>query len=385
MKKAVTLLLTMVLLLGSFANHSVKAKGVYADVPNGAWYESALRQMTEEGMFKGYEDGKFYPKNELTVVQLVTLLVRAHTKGQDVELTKPNNKWYSGYTSYAKSVNLITATEYADDQFLNSTVSRETMAMLCARYLRQKEIINDNLLNKFKDKFSDYNSIMEDKRKDVLACVTTGLLSGYPDGTFQPKKILNRAEAVIVMRNILYPSLRKPVMLSENERIIDGFIYSPKKNFEKSKYSDNLRIDQETGLNIVHKFLDNLTCSYDKKTGQVTIEIFAPTDVWEGVEVYYLVNDTKTSEYFYATDNDGKEIPIVYGQKNTIAFNIGSERDIYLEAGLSYDPEGGRFGSIIVEVDTSMKVGGNGFLIASTSYKLDEYTRYKNKKFIIYN
>lgn len=48
----------------------------FPDVPAGYWAESYINDMAEQGVFKGYDNGEFRPKNELQGSEALALCAR---------------------------------------------------------------------------------------------------------------------------------------------------------------------------------------------------------------------------------------------------------------------------------------------------------------------
>lgn len=59
----------------------------FSDVADGAWYAGAVRWAADNGVVKGYADGRFHPNDAVTREQMATLLYRfAEYKGYDVSI-----------------------------------------------------------------------------------------------------------------------------------------------------------------------------------------------------------------------------------------------------------------------------------------------------------
>ena len=72
----------------------------FKDVKQGAWYYNAVIWAADNGIVKGYEDGRFYPNRPITREQMVTMLYRyMQFKGFKVDASSED--WKS-FTDYAK-------------------------------------------------------------------------------------------------------------------------------------------------------------------------------------------------------------------------------------------------------------------------------------------
>ncbi len=111
----------------------------YSDVSSKHWAFSPIEVMMETGIMKGYEDGKFYPSKEIT---------------------------------------------------------RGEMAVVISNYLN---LTRDKNLSTFS--YADTNNHWA--RYDIELLRELGIMSGYDDGLFYPKRSITRAEAVITINSTL--------------------------------------------------------------------------------------------------------------------------------------------------------------------------------------
>lgn len=111
----------------------------FSDTPMSYWAIEPIALSVTLGMVKGYPDGKFYPEKGISRAELVTLLVRT--------LDKPE----------------ATMIPYGENKI-------------------------------FKDVFPKHWAAKEINYGSIIRYVT-----GYPDGTFRPNKVLTRAEGITVL------------------------------------------------------------------------------------------------------------------------------------------------------------------------------------------
>lgn len=107
----------------------------FRDVPAGYWAKDAIEILAGAGIIGGYPDGTFRPENTLTRAELCTLLVKA----RKMAVTAPSKQTFSD----------LAVTHWA------------------APYIK--------------------------------AAVDMKLVGGYPDGTFQASRALNRVEGVLIL------------------------------------------------------------------------------------------------------------------------------------------------------------------------------------------
>lgn len=75
----------------------------FADVPAGAWYESALKVCYEAGVLNGLSDTRFGPQEPLTAAQLEVLTARVHWRLQGNEGDLPAAPAGTGQVSITRS------------------------------------------------------------------------------------------------------------------------------------------------------------------------------------------------------------------------------------------------------------------------------------------
>ncbi|THF83685.1 S-layer homology domain-containing protein [Cohnella fermenti] len=121
------------------ADPSAAAAAAFSDLPAGHWAAKAIALVARQGWMNGVGDGKFAPEREVTRAELVQTLANLA-------------KWSDASSGAASS--------YSD-------VAGHWAA------------------------------------KAIAAAEANKLVSGYPDGTFQPNKVITRAEAVAIINKFL--------------------------------------------------------------------------------------------------------------------------------------------------------------------------------------
>jgi len=103
-----------------------------------------------------------------------------------------SDAWYYEHIRKAKAQGylLSSGSTYSPD----AKLTREEAAALLVRYL---DLPEDEKAST--SKFSDYSSINSSYRNYVLQAAEAGVFGGYEDGTFGPKRTLNRAEALTIL------------------------------------------------------------------------------------------------------------------------------------------------------------------------------------------
>ncbi|MGB9791054.1 MAG: S-layer homology domain-containing protein, partial [Thermacetogeniaceae bacterium] len=155
----------------------------------GHWAEAAIEQAAEAGYIRGYPDGTFHPDQRVTRAEFVAVLNAAF------DVPKPasaaisfkdvsTKDWFAEAVRAAAAAGYVSG--YPDGTFRPyQSVTRVEAAAFLARLL--------NISGGAPLKFADASQIDEWARPAVAALVGKGVLSGYPDGTFRPKRSITRA------------------------------------------------------------------------------------------------------------------------------------------------------------------------------------------------
>ncbi len=178
------------------------SKIYFADVPDGAWYKSAVEFAVENNLFNGVSEKEFAPDASMTRAMLVTVFYRManpEVTGNNHGFTDvPEGQWYSDAVAWAASngvVNGISKTEFAP----NRDITREQMALIIYRFAKMQGYdVNDKAdISRFAD-----SEFVSDWAIDALCWANkTELISGVNKTTLSPKATATRAEvATILMR-----------------------------------------------------------------------------------------------------------------------------------------------------------------------------------------
>lgn len=175
---------------------------VFGDVSKDAWYYNAVQRAYEKSWFKGTSATAFTPNGTMTRGMFVTVLGRfagangtPNTKFTDVSA----NKYYAGYVAWASEqgiVSGVSATKFAPED----SVTREQLAVMIYGYLRATGVELDTA--NAKQTFTDDKQISKWANEAVYAMQQSGLMSGMPNGSFQPKGTATRAEVATIMMQL---------------------------------------------------------------------------------------------------------------------------------------------------------------------------------------
>lgn len=185
---------------------------------NGHWAETSINQMAEEGLVKGFPDGTFRPDNNITRAEFAALTVQTfelkNTGGQIFSDTEEH--WAKDFIAAASAGGIVKG--YDENVFgPDDLITREQMALMVSQAagLQADDI---NLV------CSDADQVSSWAKEAVAAAYGQGLLTGMPDGSFQPQEHAARAQAVIVLSKSL--DMKKDPLPDEKELPGDETIVS---------------------------------------------------------------------------------------------------------------------------------------------------------------
>lgn len=167
-----------------------------SDIQN-HWARQQILDWSQKSLIAGYEDGTFRPEKEVTRAEFTALVNRAYGLTQQSRAAFSDvspGDWFSEEIAKAVAAGYISG--YSDGTMRPAAgISRQEAAVILYRLLRLISIEDESWV----DEFSDSDSIAGWSREYVNAAVAGGYLSGYPDATFKPERILTRAETVALL------------------------------------------------------------------------------------------------------------------------------------------------------------------------------------------
>lgn len=192
-----------------FTNVPTVNADTFTDVPNNHWAKSAILEMKEKGIINGLPDGSFNPNGNISRAEfskIITLAFNLPTVDNfnvsSLFKDIPDNAWYKEYINAASPY--LTYWDYPDGMYYKPTDKgvREdiAVALVVASGISDMPLNNPNLL---KETFYDAEDISPKLRHTVALAVENGLITGMPNGTFQPQEPINRASAAILLSRTL--------------------------------------------------------------------------------------------------------------------------------------------------------------------------------------
>ena len=192
------------------------AAPTYTDVPAGSWAAPYIAGATEAGLFQGVEENVFGMGQTMTRSQFVTTLCRLFG-WEMVSPAEPSFsdcepfRWYYAAVETALAEGAIP--EYLSAFRPNDPITREEMASMLVRSLGYNALAGR--MSGASLPFPDVKS----NRGYIALAYDMGLITGHPDGTFQPDAPSTREQAAAVL-------MRAYEKLRAQSRQVDGAGYT---------------------------------------------------------------------------------------------------------------------------------------------------------------
>ena len=172
----------------------------FTDVPADRWSYPYIKQLYDAGVVSGTSATTFEPTANVTRAQFVTMI--AGLAGADVSgyASGPFDdvqagSWYAPYVNWAAASGIVSGTS-ATTFDPAAEISRQDMAVMLYNYAQQAGV---QLKQRTVTPFTDESSIAAYALPAVQALHSAGVISGMPDGSFQPQATTTREQACVVL------------------------------------------------------------------------------------------------------------------------------------------------------------------------------------------
>ncbi len=188
-RRTIACLLALVMVLGLVPATLPQAAAISVN--------DAMQKVVDWGFMRGDINGNLRPNDPITRAEFVTIVNRAfgyHVMGKAPFTDVKDADWYAQDVSIAYTENYITGTT-ATTFSPKGKLTREQAVVILARNMRLQAYPGEDT------SFSDSRDLQEWSRGLVEQAVRYHLVSGYPDGTFRPKRAITRGEAAVLLVN----------------------------------------------------------------------------------------------------------------------------------------------------------------------------------------
>lgn len=197
-RRIISCLLCAALLAACLAMPAGAAAG-FSDVPSGAWYTEAVKDLVSRGIMSGKGNGRFEPNGSMTRAEFATMLARTALTESELDQYKYQGSfsdvsrahWANKYINWASENGIVSGT--GSGKFTpGKMITRQDMAVMLVNYSRAMGIGLPPVSSAIS--FVDNGKISSYARSSVDTCVRAGVLHGE-GGYFRPTETSRRCEA----------------------------------------------------------------------------------------------------------------------------------------------------------------------------------------------
>ena len=212
-------------------HQTIQLKIDYKDT-QGKEFEWALRyimSLASRGIFEGYPDGSFRPREKVTRIEAITAAVRLmglrdQAESDEEKATKLNfndaaaiPSWAVGYVAVALENDLFGETD--TNVLPNQPADRLWATTLLIKALKLQDEAEANMNAKLP--FSDAKDVPAGSVGYVKVAVDKSLVNGFEDNTFRPKQLVTRAQIAALLDRA------GNQLPSSNDGLLTGTISAP--------------------------------------------------------------------------------------------------------------------------------------------------------------
>ncbi|GIP42955.1 hypothetical protein J45TS6_14140 [Paenibacillus sp. J45TS6] len=176
----------------------------FTDLNQTEWAKESISALAARNIVQGATDQSFLPRKEVTRAEFVQMLIstlnlEAANTGvnfSDVE----KGQWYSEAITAAYQAGIVQGKKNGTFG-VHDKITREEMAVMTLRALKATEFTGNT--NNPESTFADHSAISDYAKEAVAALKQAGIISGMPSGKFLPKATAIRAEAAVILHQLL--------------------------------------------------------------------------------------------------------------------------------------------------------------------------------------
>jgi hypothetical protein len=201
----------------AYSNEKPSQDKIYFSDVDQHWATQSIKEMAAIGLFKGYPDGTFKPNQQLTQVEAMALVMRIYEDkatlneedNQDVSELADVPAWAREDAGKAAKKGIIKLNSFHS----GVQASRAQTAVMIAKALGLEPVDTSNM------PFKDGLLISKDDAGYILALYQEGILTGSPNGNFNPNSAITRAEMASMLDRLLN---KQQVITVTGVNVVDG-------------------------------------------------------------------------------------------------------------------------------------------------------------------
>ncbi|WP_159449164.1 SpoIID/LytB domain-containing protein [Demequina sp. NBRC 110055] len=305
----------------------------FSDVPASHQFAKEISWLAGEGITTGYADGTFRPKDEVSREAFAAFLYRLSGRPSvSLPSTSPFKDVAKGSQFYKDIVWLSKqgiTTGWADGTFRpKDTIDRDAMAAFLYRY-KGSPSFSAPKTSPFKDM-----STSSKFYKEVTWLRSTGITTGYADGTFRPKSGVSREATAAFLYRLSGSPYVKPLI--PTSFTVKGAGYGH--GVGMSQYgAQAMALDGKSASDILTYYYKGTTVSSVEADKNLKVQVYGSGSDWKDTATVVVrsIGDDKTDDgqwrlRFY---NKGESTPHTtwYGKNNEKLHIIRSGTSITIE------------------------------------------------------
>ncbi|MDA8145627.1 MAG: IPT/TIG domain-containing protein, partial [Thermaerobacter sp.] len=176
---------------------------VFTDLSGYAWAAPEISELAQAGVISGVAPGRFDPGGDVTRVQLAAMLTRMFRLAPPASAPSfndvPAGYWgRADVQAAAPFLPPLSAGRFGPD----AHAQRQDVAAAVVRVLvRQGKlaVLSPEEVRTVLARVGDADTIDPSLQTYVATAIQAGIVKGFPDGSFQPQGVLNRAQAAVLL------------------------------------------------------------------------------------------------------------------------------------------------------------------------------------------
>ncbi len=201
-------------------DEAAATKSQFSDLTKEHWAYGSIYRLAEAGIIAGFPDGRFKPEDTVTYGEYIKMAVMADSDqnmnfvntDETDDTSSSNGNWAESYYETAQFKKYLTQNRITK-KMLNYPISRRDMALIASAVIGKMAIDN---YSEIQAGIKDIDPRTPDEY-EITKAYASGVLNGYPDGTFKPDRTLTRAEAAISIERLMKVQSRENAILQEIE------------------------------------------------------------------------------------------------------------------------------------------------------------------------
>ncbi|GMQ57125.1 hypothetical protein AN1V17_15200 [Vallitalea sediminicola] len=181
----------------------------FSDIPNEFWATPSINYLVSIGVIKGFPDGTFQPNFNVHIDAFIKMTVTA-LGYTDIE--NGSNYWAQTYIDKAIELGLIVKDQFFDYE---EPITREEMSSIIVNAIKNEK--KSDTRDLVEDSVKDFSNTSYRYKEDVKDAYALGIITGFPDGTFQPGTYSTRAQASVIIHRMIDKEEREPFEIEQVE------------------------------------------------------------------------------------------------------------------------------------------------------------------------